>query len=418
MDSVPAREAAGGTPRLPRTVFLLGWVSLLTDVASEMVYPVLPLFLVGSLGVPARLLGLMEGASEAIVSIAKALSGSHSDRIRLRVPHVRLGYGLSAAAKPFLALAHGAPLVLASRWVDRLGKGLRSAPRDALIADVTPLTQRGSAFGFHRAMDTSGALLGTLLAAAFLWAFPGSYRPLFLATVLPGAAALAVTFLVRESRASGEGATASTEVSRIAPGEKLPLAYWSTLGAYLVFSLGNSTDAFLLLRARDLGMTVPGAILSYSLYNAVYMLVSMPAGAVSDRLRALSAGGRWRVIAPGWLLYAAVYAGFASLGEGAVPWLFAVYGIYIGLTHGVLKAVVADLAPASLRGTALGVFEMAGGFAILVGSVSAGLLWDRVGHAAPFWLGVGCALAAAGSVPFIARISLAARPSSSLRPII
>lgn len=387
-------------PHLPRSVVLLGWVSFLADVSSEMVYPLIPMFVVGVLGASATTLGGIEGAAALIVAFVTAWAGFRSDRHRRRVPYVRIGYGLPVVGKTLMALAFAWPMVLAGRLIDRLGKGLRASPRDALIADASGPTIRGRAFGFHRAMDTAGAMVGVLLAAGLLWWFTGSptegeatahptdaggaFRLVFGISAALGLLSLALTFLVREPEylSNGPSAPSGNPTGRFG----LPAAYWRTVALMLVFSFANSSDAFLLLRARDVGLSPWAVVLAYALFNLTYTVVSYPAGVVSDRL------GRWRVIALGWAIYAGVYAGFAFTGSAGVWPLFALYGVYMALTDGVGKALVADHAPADKRGAALGIFYMATGLVTLLASIVAGLLWDRVGPSATF--GVGAVVAA------------------------
>lgn len=386
---------------MPRSIVRLGWISFFTDVASEMLYPVVPLFLTSALGAPVAVLGLIEGAAEAIVSVMKGLSGWHTDQVGRRVPSIRLGYALGALSKPLMALAFSWPAVFFSRAVDRLGKGLRTTARDALIADIVDPPKGGRAYGFHRAMDTSGALLGVLVALWLLALFPGRYRLVFLLAVIPGAAAVWLTFALKEpirreapSHSSGQTCPSLAETVR-----KLPASYWMTLGPLLLFSFANSSDTLLILRAKNLGQDDVRAIMAYMLYNLIYAASAYPLGALSDRL------GRWPMILSGWALYAVVYLGFAFAGPSAVWWLFAIYGLYMGLCDGVGRALIRDRIPDDVKGTALGVFHMSTGLMALAGSVVAGVLWDTVGPRAPFILGGTAAfaalLAAAFAIPKI-----------------
>lgn len=379
---------------LPARVWQLGWISLFADVSSEMAYPVLPLFLRNVLKAPVAAIGIIEGIAEAIVSILKGYSGWHSDRTGRRVPYVQWGYGLSALGKPMIALATAWPMVLVARVTDRIGKGIRTTARDALIADSVDKNRMGEAFGVHRMMDTAGALAGVLIAAALLWWMPTNYKIVFLLAAIPGAISVALALKLRDDPLPGAVEDAPVQAPQAPVSlRSLPRAYWRAVFLALLFGLGNSSDTFLLLRAQDLGFSAAGAILAYALYNVTTTILSRPAGALSDRI------GRWRVMGVGWLTYAGVYAGFAVFGAGAVWPLFAMYGVYMGVTQGVSKAIVAEQAPAGTRGTALGFFYMASGFATLLASVIAGQLWDRVGPAAPFWFGCGCALAAAALIP-------------------
>ena len=382
----PQREAR----RLPREVWLLGGVSFFADVSSEMIYPLLPLFVVAVLGATATDLGWIEGIASGVVALLTAYAGIRSDRRRRRVPWVRWGYGLPVAGKSILAAALNWPMVLLGRSIDRVGKGLRGSPRDALITDVTPKEIRGRAFGLHRTMDTAGALVGVLAAAVLLWWLAGTpsaraaarpYRIIFAISAVMGLASLALTFMVREPAAHASTAAATPRVP--APGERLalPRAYWVVLAMLVVFALANSSDTFLLLRADQVGLSPWSVVIAYALYNVVYTAASYPAGALSDRL------GRWRVIGVGWGIYAVVYAGFAVASTTTIWPLFASYGLYMALTDGVGKALIADHAPPDRRGRALGVFYLATGATAIASSIAAGVLWDRVGPSAPFWLG-------------------------------
>lgn len=367
---------------LPRVVIIVGWVSLLTDVASEMIYPVVPLFLMTLTASGGTAVGLIEGLAEALVSVMKGLSGWHSDRAARRVPYVRWGYGLSTLARPLMALAWSWNTVLLARLLDRFGKGLRTSARDALLADAAEPGETGRVFGYHRGMDTAGALAGVLIAAFLLARYPGQYRFIFTLGVVPAVAAFALTAFLREPHASGAA------VSTGSAGTPFSLRFWVALAALVLFGVANSSDAFLIMRARNLGWSDSAVLLTYALYNLIYAVVSYPAGRLSDRI------GRWPLLAVGWVLYAFVYLGFALASKEMIVPLFGVYGLYMAMTEGVGKALIADLAPADRKGTALGIVYMGVGFATLTGSVAAGVLWDRVGPAAPFWLGSGAAVVA------------------------
>jgi len=390
-------------PPLPRAIVTLGWVSFFTDVASEMVYPVIPLFLVSVLGAPAAVLGAMEGAAEALVCMMKGFSGWHSDRLGRRAPYVRAGYGLSALSKPLLALAFSWPLVFVARMADRLGKGLRTTARDAMIADAAPPAGLGGAFGFHRAMDTSGAIVGVLAAMGLLALLPGAYRTIFLLAALPGVAAVWLTFRLREPGdrpADAEDAEPSAPAAPRLPLREslrgLPGEYWRSLVLLSLFAFANSTDALLLLRAKDLGLGDLQVVAAYVLFNLAYAATAYPAGLLSDRV------GRWRLMLGGWTLYALVYFGFALTGPAGLWGLFPVYGLYMGLTEGVGKAIIASGIPQERKGTAMGFFLMVTGLLTLAGSLAAGLAWDHIGPRAPFVMGGAVALlaVAAGLIPF------------------
>jgi MFS family permease len=364
---------------LSSNVVVLGGVSFLTDISSEMLYPLVPVFLTAVLGAPVAALGLIEGAAEATANILKIFSGWWSDKTGKRKPFVIGGYGLSAFSKPLLALAAGWPFVLLMRLADRTGKGLRSSARDALIADYTDEKNRGKAFGLHRAMDSMGAVLGPLLALWFMGRYgesPEGYRTVFLWAFLPAALGVILLFMVKERRFTAKF--------------KKPQFGWGIFGkdlkifllVNLVFYLGNSSDAFLILRAKDLGLSMAGVILAYVLYNLVYSLASLPAGILADRL------GRRKVFFIGLLTFSAVYFSFALLpGPGWLWLLFAVYGLYTAMTDGVGKAYVTVLVGESHRATALGAYNMISGLAGFMASLTAGLLWTALGPRAAFIFG-------------------------------
>lgn len=383
--AAPVRRVIG----VPRNVAVLGIVSFFADISSEMIYPLVPIFLTTVLGAPVAAVGLIEGVAESTASLLKLGSGWWSDRVRRRLPLVVGGYALSALGKLLLALAVVWPIVLLARFVDRFGKGMRSSPRDALIADSAQPELRGRAFGLHRSMDTAGAVMGPLLALLLVALLSDRLRLVFLLAVIPGMMSVLALMLVHEPRpaAPSNAHPPPLALSTLRSFDRRLMLF---LLASLVFALGNSSDVFLLLRAKDLGLGTTAVVLAYVLYNIVYMSVSLPAGIVSDRI------GRRSVFVAGLLIFALVYAGFALSDGAAYVWpLFAVYGLYIALTEGVGKALVADLAPSDLRASALGFYGMLTGLAALFASVVAGQLWDQVGATAPFALGACAALAAA-----------------------
>lgn len=384
---------------MPPEVKRLGWISFLVDVASEMLYPLIPVFVSETLGAPGKALGWIEGAAEGTAAFTSGIAGLQSDRVKRRVPFVRWGYGLSALSKPLLALAFAWPVVLVLRVADRIGKGIRGAPRDALIADVIAPEQRGRAFGFHRSMDTAGAFVGVLCALGLVAWLGDRYRTIFALAAVPALIAVGLTFTLREPTPRESSPRARAKFG------ELPASFWRTAGVLWLFALGNSSDTFLLLRAKDQGFSATHVVLAYALYNLVYSLVAYPAGAASDRL------GRKRMIAIGLVLYVGVYAGFASLGGAHVWWLFALYGVHMGFVQGVANALIVDSAPSALKATAIGAYRMGLGFAALTASLAAGYLWDDVGHAAPFWLGAVAACAALLLLPFVARATRAPRVS-------
>jgi MFS family permease len=380
-------------PRLGRNVVALGAVSFLTDVATEMTYPLIPVFLATVLGASATYVGTIEGAAETTAALLKWASGWWSDRVARRKPLVLAGYALASAVRPLIGLAQSAVQVLGIRVADRVGKGIRTSPRDALIADSVDPAIRGRAFGFHNAADNLGAVLGPLIAFAFLRWEGLPLRTVFLLTAIPGAlAVLALIFGVRE-------------VPRTAPpkkegetGLRTPLGgrFWGYLGVLLLFTLGNSTDAFLLLRAGQLGVATSLIPILWALLNLVKALSNTPGGILSDRI------GRKPLIAAGWLVYAAVYFLFGRASQTWHAWaLFAVYGVYFGLTEGVEKALVADLVPKDRRGAAFGWYNLAIGIGALPASLLFGALWDRWGSATAFDFGALLALAAAVGVIFV-----------------
>lgn len=381
------REDREVLPGIKKNVFLLGLVSFFNDISSEMLYPLIPIFLTTVLFAPVAAVGLIEGIAEASASLTKGYSGWLSDRFERRRPLITLGYAISAVAKPLLGAATVWPMVLGLRFADRVGKGVRTAARDALIADSSDEKHRGRAFGFHRALDTSGAVIGPLLALALLGLLGENLRLVFFVSFIPALAGILLLFRVRERprKAPAGGPMLSFKLALFDRRFKLFLL------AVLVFSLGNSSDVFLILRAKDLGFSTFLVVLAYAFYNVVYALASTPAGVISDRI-----GRKW-VMGIGLLVFALVYAGFALAGDQNLVWgLFAVYGFYIAMTEGVGKAFVVDLVPESLRGTALGTYHMGVGLMALPASLLAGLLWTWVSPAATFGLGAVTAVLGAG----------------------
>ncbi len=374
-----------------RNVKALGIVSLLTDASSEAIYPILPLFLSTVLGTPVAVIGVIESIAEATASLMKVFSGWLSDRLGRRRPLILAGYGLSNLMKPVLAIAGNWPAVLAVRFADRFGKGIRTAPRDALIADSAPQELRGRAFGMHRALDTLGAAIGPLVAWATLSLVHGAagFRTVFLISAIPGTAAIVVLVLaVRERRPH-----APVSGTRPPLGFKhlgVPFGVFTAISA--VFALGNSSDAMLILRAKDLGTATALVPLMYFVFNLVGSAVATPAGILSDRI------GRRRVLTAGFALYGVVYTGFAfaSPAHAWTPWLlFAAYGIPYALTEGMARAFVVDLVGPECRATAVGSYTFVLGLAALPSSAVAGILWDTVGHSAPFVLSAALMLLAA-----------------------
>ncbi len=370
-------------PPLHRNVKALGVVSLLTDASSEMIYPLLPAFLTGPLRAGPALLGVIEGLAEAVAALVKVVSGRVSDRLPRRKPLVVAGYGLSSVARPLVALAAAPVHVLAVRLADRLGKGVRGAPRDALLAEVTPTDQRGRAYGFHRAMDHAGAMVGPLLASVVLL-FTEDLRLVFAAAAVPAALAMVtLIFGVREER---RAPAAAPTPARPDSGSPLESGFRRYLVVLAVFTLGNSSDAFLLLRAQETGLPVALIPALWAWHHLIKAGGSTWGGTLSDRV------GRKRAILLGWAVYGLSYAGFALAGSPlAIVGLFAVYGLFHALTEGPERALVADLAGPEARGRAFGLFHAITGAALLPASLLTGLLWQRFGATAA--LGTGAAVA-------------------------
>jgi MFS family permease len=402
--------SAAKRAKLPRTVKALAAVSLFTDASSEMIYPLLPAFLTATLGVGAAWVGVIEGTADAVASLLKLASGWWSDRIPRRKPLVVWGYGVASVLRPLTGFAGAAWQVLAIRVGDRVGKGIRGAPRDAMIADAVPANERGRAFGVQRAGDHAGAFIGPLIAFVLLQWVGVSVRQVFLLAAIPGAIAVAVAiFWVREESrpltvggrrlAVGSMPTADgqppTPLAATGDGTApLGAPFWRYLAVLVLFTLGNSTDAFLLLRATQLGVSAAMIPLLWAALHVVKSATSIPAGAWSDRV------GRRTMIATGWLWYALVYLGFALATSTWHAWvLFLMYGLFFGLTEGVERALVADLVPAGRRGTAFGWYNGVIGAAVLPASIVFGLLWDWRGSA--FAFAVGAASAALASVALV-----------------
>ncbi len=390
---------------ITRNVAALALVSLLTDISSEMLIYLVPLYLANVLLAGPAIIGLIEGIAESAAAALKLVSGALSDRLGRRKLLVGIGYGSSTVAKVLFVVASVWPLVLLARLGDRLGKGIRTAPRDALIADSTDAAYRGRAFGFHRAMDTLGAFLGVLAALVIVLVAAGGEReldgPTFhliaLIALIPAALAVGVIFVgVRDVRrapqatAAGESAPARTRWQRlVATARQLPKPFWLFIAANTLFALGNSSDAFLALRTQQLGAVLTDLLLMIVAMNLVDTLISFPAGALSDRF------GRRAPLAIAWLIYAAAYAGFALAASPiAAAGLWILYGAYYGINEAVGRAYIADVTPANLRATGYGILNAAIAAAVLPASLVAGLLWDAYGPPAPFFVGAGFAVAA------------------------
>ncbi|MEJ5171791.1 MAG: MFS transporter, partial [Fimbriimonadales bacterium] len=348
-----------------RNIRLMGWISFFADVSSEMAYPAIPLFLKNTLKAPAAALGWTEGVAQLIIGVMAFLSGRRSDRTGRRTGWIRFGYLLAALGKPMLALAQAWTVVLGARAVDRIGKGLRTASRDALLADSAPAGQAGKAFGLQRAMDNAGALVGAALAVLLLSLLPQGYRTIFLLAFLPGLVAVVLTLGLREVPRTAR--QIADEPVRL---PKSPALWWS-VGLVGLFELANSSDSFLILRANDLGLAPAATAAAYLLFTAVAAASSYRLSSLSDRW------GRAPLLAAGWLAYAGVYLGMAVGGPGAVWPLLALYGLYFGATDGVAKALVRDATAPEHRGQAMGLLALVRGGALLAANLVAGYLWDH-----------------------------------------
>jgi MFS family permease len=373
--------------RLPRNIFAISLVSLLNDASSEVVYPLLPVFLSLTLGASPGIVGLIEGAAESMSSLLKLFAGHFSDRRGKRKVFVVFGYALSSFTRPLLAFAGSWSQVLGLRLADRVGKGIRSSPRDAMIADNVRVEERGIAFGFHRAMDHTGAVIGPLIGYVVLFYFAANqtapsasdFTKIFLVASVPALAAVFVAAMfVRESYQSGAG-----ETDTAAPVRFSLRGFDNNFKRFLLilalFTLSNSSDFFLILRAQTTGVSAPNTLLLWAAFHTVKVLSSIFGGDLSDRL------GRRRLIVSGWILYAAVYAGFAFVTNEVSVWiLFMIYGIYFGLSEGAEKALVADLVRPEQRGTAYGLYNLAFGITVLPASLLMGALWDWRGPQTAF----------------------------------
>ncbi len=374
-------------------IFFLGIVSLLTDVSSEMIFTLVPLFLSNVLGAATTIIGLIGGLSESIDAIFRIFSGWISDRVGRRKPLAVLGYTISTIAKPFMYLAASWGAVLAIRFSDRVGKGIRTSPRDALVADSVSADERGKGFGLHRAMDTFGAVLGLTIAAIIVYMVQSrglelslkTYQWLVLVGVVPAVLAVLVLLVFVQERRKPSSGDISSQVGFKRVGG-FDTRFKLFLAVMAVFTLGNSSDFFVILRAQNLGSSVIYVVLMLVVFNVTYAAVSLPAGMLSDRV------GRRRVITLGWFIYALVYLGFALASSLWEMWLlFACYGIYYGIVEGVARAFVADLVVEEKRGTAYGLYHGVVGLTLLPASLIAGWLWQAYSPAAPFYFGAGLA---------------------------
>ncbi len=374
--AAPARQVA-----IPRTIWALGFVSLFTDMGSEMVHSLLPVLLATTLGASALTIGLIEGAAEAMVLVTKVFSGYFSDALGKRKPLVLLGYGLATLVKPLFPLAQSVGAVATARLLDRVGKGIRGAPRDALMGDVAPAAIRGACFGLRQSMDTVGAVLGPLLAVGLMWLLADNIRAVLWVAVVPGVIAVALlATTVREPRDVAHR-TARLPITREGL-SRLGAGFWRLVALGAVISLARFSEAFLVLRATDRGLSLTFVPMVLVVMSVVYALSAYPAGKLSDRLprqHVLAAGMGVLVVADAVL---AMAAGEAMLFVGIALW-----GLHMGLTQGILASLVADRVPAAYRATAFGMFNLVSGIALLVASGMAGALWQYVAPAATFWAG-------------------------------
>jgi MFS family permease len=363
---------------IPRQVILLGLISLFTDMASEMLYPVTPIFLSGILGASMAIIGLIEGLAELTAGLLKGYFGFLSDKIGKRAIFVITGYSLSALSKPLPGLLPNTAIVFLSRITDRTGKGIRTAPRDALLAGYSDRNNKGAIFGFHRAMDTLGAVFGPLLGLLLLTIYSYNYRLVFLYALIPSLAAVGVTLLIKDKKSDFAAGTKPAG-PRLSFWKESSKDYKILTIIFTIFSLVNSSDVFLILRSKDISHSTTTAILVYVFYNLIYALVSYPAGIFSDKF------GKRNAFIIGLVIFSGVYFGFGLSSGTEIIWvLFLFYGIYAAFSEGVVKAWVSDLVPDQKRASAIGLLTMLSSFAIMVGSLLTGILWDAFGPSFPF----------------------------------
>ena len=369
--------------KISKQVFILGMVSLFTDIASEMLYPVTPIFLTAVLGSSMAIVGLIEGIAEVTAGLLKGYFGNLSDKLGKRSIFVVLGYGISAIAKPLPGIFQNISIVLTSRVSDRIGKGIRTAPRDALLASYSN-GNSGAVFGFHRAMDTLGAAIGPLLALVLLNFYPNNYQLIFLVAFVPSVIAVVFTLLVKDNEASSKEKSKKNYLQfwKSAPNE-----YKRVLVLITAFSLVNSSDVFLILKSQNITQSSSLAIFGYVFYNIIYAIFSYPLGGLADKY------GKQKVFSFGLIIFSAVYFGFAFFNDINLIWiLFAFYGIFAASTEGVSKAWISDLIPGEQRGSAIGLLTMLSSFAVMLGSFLTGILWDQFGSSFPFLLSASISL--------------------------
>lgn len=380
-------------------IIMLGLVSLLTDVSSEMIYPLIPLYLVTKLGATPALVGVIEGIAESLASLLKVFSGYFSDRFQNRKPLAIFGYGFSSLSKLFFVYGVSWTWILWGRMGDRFGKGVRTAPRDALIAESVDKEKMGWAFGLHRALDSLGAVIGVALAFYFITAYKGDYRAVFLWSLIPAFLGVACLLPVKERIVKSKERAKQMSLSWSALNPRLK----KFLIVVFIFALGNSSNQFLLLRAQDLGFNTSTVILLYLVFNVVYTLAAFPLGALSDRI------GRRTLLVTGYIFYGLVYLGFAMVTNSSHLWLlFGLYGIYNAATEGVEKALVSEIAPADQRATLIGLHATLVGIGLLPASMIGGFLWSYFGAGATFYFG--------GALGFLAALGLAIVLSEGKNP--
>jgi MFS family permease len=381
--------ALGAFRALPAGIWALGFVSMFMDISSELIHSLLPVFMATVLGASMTTIGVIEGVAEATAAITKIFSGAISDYLGKRKWLAGLGYGLAAVTKPIFPLAPTIGWVFAARFIDRIGKGIRGAPRDALVADIAPPEWRGAAYGLRQSLDSVGAFLGPLIAVAFMVWFANDIRAVLWVAVIPAFIAVAlIVFGVHEpERASGDAGMRNPLTLRDAA--RLPIRYWLIVLLGAIFTLGRFSEAFLVLRAQNVGLTLGYVPLVLIVMNVAYTATAYPAGVAADRLsrRALLIAGLSMLIAADVVLASASSPLPAFIGA-------ALWGLHMGLTQGLFAKLVADTAPAELRGTAFGIFNLVGGCALLLASVVAGILWSLFGAPATFWTGAGFAMLA------------------------
>lgn len=361
--------------KISKQVLILGMVSLFTDIASEMLYPITPIFLTAVLGSSMAVVGVIEGIAEVTAGFLKGYFGNLSDKVGKRSIFVMIGYGISALAKPLPGIFQSVSIVLTSRVSDRVGKGIRTAPRDALLASYSN-GNSGAVFGFHRAMDTLGAAIGPVLALMLLHFFPDNFQLIFLIAFVPSVVAVLLTLLVKDKQ---NAVKVKSKKNHLEFWKSAPKEYKKILVLVTIFSFVNSSDVFLILKSKDISNSSTLAILGYVFYNLIYAASSYPLGGLSDKL------GKQKVFSFGLIIFSAVYFGFAFLDNINLVWiLFAFYGIYAASTEGVSKAWVSDLILNEQRGSAIGLLTMLSSFAIMMGSFTTGVLWDQFGSSVPF----------------------------------